>query len=201
MLQRRSSRFSVILEDQNVFEPAILFQVEDAVSEGPKHVFDSLRWQGGKIGIMVGGLNDDFMSADVVHSVKHALGLAVKVALDSERRKLVGNHPHRPSRRIPLRGRPAIWIRSVGLNFRWSLAFISVAEGTEPPLDLHVLAHEIGWALGAVGRNNYPTADNRIFSKFRQFPESFPQHCANFVFYAREAFANTSMCGRELRPS
>ena len=52
---------------------------------------------------MVGRFDDDFMGADAVHLVEHAFGLAVQVALNAQRRELVGNDANGPTRCVPLR--------------------------------------------------------------------------------------------------
>jgi hypothetical protein len=47
MLERRTRRLAMILENQNVLEPPILLQIKNTVAEGPKHIFDSLGRQRG----------------------------------------------------------------------------------------------------------------------------------------------------------
>ena len=77
MLERGAGGFSVILEEQDVFEAAIFFQVENAVAEGPEHVFDALGWELREGHVVVGRFDDDFVGADAVHLVEHAFGLLV----------------------------------------------------------------------------------------------------------------------------
>ena len=67
----------------------------------------------------------------------------------------------------------AVRVRTIGLNLGRRLGLVPVAEGAESPLDLHIFADKIGWALGPVGRNNHPAANNRIFSQLRQLPNPF----------------------------
>ena len=147
---------------------------------------------------MIGRLNDDLVRTDPVHAIEHTFGLAIHVAFNAQGRKLIGYNPDRPSGGVSLRLRPSIRVRTRRLNLRWRLALVSVAEGAEAALDLHIFANKIGWALRPVRRNNYPAADNRIFSEFRQY--GILSRCrANFIFYAdKEALRNTSICGREL---
>src|SRR5579884_2341781 len=37
MLQGCSSCFAMVLEDQNIFETAVLFQIKDAITKSPEH--------------------------------------------------------------------------------------------------------------------------------------------------------------------
>ena len=64
MFERCPGGLPVILEDQDVLEAAILFQIEDAVSERPQNVFNSLGRQRCKAGRVVGCLDDDFVRSD-----------------------------------------------------------------------------------------------------------------------------------------
>jgi len=83
MLQGRSGGFAVILEYQNVFETTVFFEVENAVAEGPEHIFNSLGRKIRQAGVMVRSFDDDFVSANAIHPVEHALGLAVEVSFDA----------------------------------------------------------------------------------------------------------------------
>ena len=112
---------------------------------------------------MVGRFNDNFVSADAVHLVEHAFGLLVEVAFDAERREFVRDYSNCPAGSVFLRS-AAVGVGAVGKDFRRRLAFIAVAEGTEATFDLDGLAHEVGRALGAVGRNDYPSAYDGVFS-------------------------------------
>src|ERR1043166_1843050 len=155
----------MILKDQNVFKAPVFLQIENPVPERPQHVFDSLRRQRGKICIVIRRLDDDLMGPNSVHAVEHSFGLPVQSAFNTQSRKLIGYHAHRPPRRVSLRGRSPIWIWTVSLDLGRSLALIAVAEGTENSLNLHSFANKIGWALRPVRRNNHPTSKNRIFSE------------------------------------
>ena len=73
----------MIFEDEDVLEAAVLFQVEDAIAEGPENVFDPFGGEGSEAGVVVGGLDDDLMRTDAVHLVKHAFGLAIELAFDA----------------------------------------------------------------------------------------------------------------------
>src|SRR6202521_4699749 len=201
VLQRSPGRLPVILENQDVLKAPVLLQIKNAVAEGPKHTFDSFGRQCCQAGIMIGSFNDDLVRPDPIHPVEQALGLAVQVALNAECRELVGNHPHRPSRRIALRWRPPIRVRAVRLNLRRRLAFVPIAERAKAPFQFHSVTGEVRWTLGAVSRNNYPPAYNWIFSKLRQRLNPFNKGLSRFkakpLFYATgKAFRNSSISGR-----
>ena len=122
---------------------------------------------------VVGSLDDDLVGADAVHPVEHALGLAVQVAFDSQRREFVGHDAHRPAGRIALGRRPAVRVGTISLNFGRSLALISGTERAEAALDLYGFAHEIGGTFGAIGGDDNPAADDGVFSEFRQLLNPF----------------------------
>src|SRR4030081_2925199 len=168
MFERRSGRLSVILENQDVFEPPILLQVKDTIAESPKHIFDSFWRKRGETSAVIGSFNDDFVGPHAVHPVEHTLGLAAQASLYAQGWKLIGNYAHRPSRRIALRRRPSVGIRTIGLNLRRCLALISITEGAEAPLQFHSITGKVSWSLGAVSRDNDPPAYDWVFSKLRQ---------------------------------
>ncbi len=94
--------------------------------------------------------NDHFVRADAVHLVEQALGLTIKIALDPERGKFIGHHPHRPAGRVTLR-LAAILIGAIGLNLRRGLGFVSVTERAKSALHLYRFTGKVSGALGAVG--------------------------------------------------
>src|ERR1700728_1800760 len=196
MLQRRSRGLAVVFEDQDVFEAAIFFQIEDAVPERPQNVFNAFGRQRGEAGGVVGRLNNDFVRPDSVHAIKHALRLAVERAFNTQSWKLIGHDANRPTRGVPLRRWPAVRVRTVGLNLGRRLGLVSVAKGTKSALDLHIFADKIGWALRPVRRNNHPAAHNRIFSQLRQLLNPFSALTKSCIYRAREASRNPSICGR-----
>src|SRR5271154_116665 len=98
MLQRSAGGFSVILEEQNILEAAVFFEIENTIAEGPEHVFNSFRRKRRESRGVFRGFDDDFVSADAVHLVEHAFGLLVQIALDAERRKFIGNDTDGPAR-------------------------------------------------------------------------------------------------------
>src|SRR5262249_2391618 len=141
----------MVLEDQDVFESPVLLQIENSVAKSPQHILDALGWECRQCCVVIRRLDDDLVSADAIHLVKHAFGLAVQVAFNSEGRKLIGHNAHRPSRCMPLWRGPPIRIWAVGLNFRWCLAFVTVAEGAKPTLVLDAFTEKIGRSLSTIG--------------------------------------------------
>ena len=128
------------------------------------------------------------MGADAIHFVEHAFGLAVKVALDSERGEFVRHHAHCPAGRVTLR-LGAILVGTIGLNFRRGLAFVSVAKRAKAALHLYRFAGKVSGAFGAVGGNNYPAADDGVFSEFGQkIGSSTRCHPGNSFYDEIEAF-------------
>src|SRR4051794_637021 len=126
MLERCAGSFAVILENQDVLETTVLLQIEDAITERPQNVFDTLGWQGGQGGVMVRRFNNYFVRADAVHFVEHAFGLSIEVAFNSQSWKLVWNYPYGPSRGVARRRRSAILARTVSLDLRRRLCLISI---------------------------------------------------------------------------
>src|SRR5579872_5197444 len=172
----------MILEDQNVLEPPVLLQIENSIAEGPQNIFDTFRRQRCEVGVMVWSLDDYLVRADAVHAVKHAFGLPVQISFDSERRKLIGDHAHGPSRCIPLRTRSTVRIGTIRLNFRRRLALVPITEGTKSSLNLHIFPNKIGWALRPVGRDDHPASNNRIFSKLRHSLNPFNRDAQTLYF-------------------
>ena len=92
---------------------------------------------------MIGRLDDDLVRANAVHPVEHAFGLAIQIAFDTQRRKLVRNDPNGPPGSVAQWRRAAVGIGTVCLDFRGCLALIARAEGAEPASDSHAFAHKI----------------------------------------------------------
>src|SRR5437868_9243624 len=126
----------MVLEDQDVLESPVLFQVKNAITEGPQYIYNPLRRQSGKRGVVIGCFDDHFMRPDPIHAVKHAFRLAVQSASNAQRRELVGNDSHGPSRAIALRRRAAIQVGTISLNLGRGLALIAVAKRAKSPLIL-----------------------------------------------------------------
>src|SRR5919108_1667913 len=100
MFERSSSSFTVVLKYEDVFKTLVFLQINHAIAKCPDHIFHALDGHVSESLVVLGSFYDDLVSADAVHLVEHALGLAIKVALDAECRELVGNHAHAPTGRI-----------------------------------------------------------------------------------------------------
>ena len=88
---------------------------------------------------MIGRFDDHFVRADAVHAIEQAFAFAIQAAFNSQRRKFIGDHAERPTRRIL-----AAAVASIGENFGGRLPFISGAKGTKGgPLIFDALADEI----------------------------------------------------------
>src|ERR1700747_744718 len=173
VFERSARRLTVVLENQNVFKAPVFLEIKDAVAKSPQHVFNALRRHGGEGSVMVGGLNGDFVRADTIHLVEHALGLAIQIAFNPQGRKLVRDDAHGPARSIAQGRRTAIRIRPVGLNLGWSFSLVPRAEGAEAAFNAHTFAYKICGTLGAIGGNDHPPAHDWIFSKFGQLLNPF----------------------------
>src|ERR1700694_5787338 len=157
MLQPRPCGLPVVLKHQDVLEAAVLFQVEDAVAEGPQNIFHPLDRHGGQ-GFHVGGrLNHYFMRAGPSHRVEHAIRLPVDLTLNSQRGKLVGDYAQVPSSSIP-RG---VLARTIRHNLSRRLVFVPGTEGTAvSALNTYRLAGKISGTPGAVRGNDDPASGN-----------------------------------------
>src|SRR5438128_2822033 len=96
MLERRPCGLAVIFENQNVLKAPVLFKIENAITESPENVCDTLGWQRRQTGIVIGSFNDHFMRANAVHLVEHAFWLAAQIAFDAQCRTLMRNAAYSP---------------------------------------------------------------------------------------------------------
>src|SRR5262245_44344992 len=119
MLQRSACGFAMILENQNVPKPLVLFQVEHPVTEGPEHIFHGLLAKGRKSGVMIGCFDDDLVSTDSIHLVKESLALPIEISLDAQGWELVWDNPKHPARRVA-----GTSIGSIRKNLRWRVALM-----------------------------------------------------------------------------
>ena len=154
----------MVFENKNVLKTTVFFQVKNTVAKSPEYILDALYRQGRERGRVVWPLDHYLVGADSIHFVKHTFGLPVEVPLNSQRRKLIGDHPHRPARGVALWRRAPVVVRTISLDFRRSLVFVAVTEGTKTTLDLELLAGKIGGPFGTIGGNDDPSPHNWIFS-------------------------------------
>src|ERR1043166_2959124 len=120
----------MVFENQNVFESAVLLQVQDSVTERPQHIFDTLQRHGVERFAMVRRLNHNFMRAHAVHLVKHSIRLPVQVSFNPQCGKFVGDHAQVPSICVGT----SILPRTVSQYFWWRCAFITGTEWAESSL-------------------------------------------------------------------
>jgi len=164
MLHRRSRRFPMILENQNVPETLVVFQVQHAVPVSPQHVFHRALRERGQCCRVIRRFDHHLVGADSVHLVEQPFAFAVKIPFDSQRRKFVRHHAQLPTRRVR-----AAAVPPVHQHFRRRLGLIPCAERTilRLPRD-HTFAQKIIRPLSAFRRNNHPSTRNRVFAQLRQ---------------------------------
>src|SRR5688572_23232095 len=100
MLERRTSRSTMVLEDDDVAEPAILLQVLYAFAERPQHLLHGRIPHRRQRLLVTRGLDDDLMGADAVHLVEQPLALAVERTLDTQHGILIGHDAQIPARAV-----------------------------------------------------------------------------------------------------
>src|ERR1700674_972912 len=114
MIDRRTGRLTMVLENQDVAETLVILQIEHAVAVSPKHVFHRALRERRQRRRMVRRLDDHFMRADTIHLVKQPFAFAVQLTLDAERREFIRDHANAPAWRVG----PAA-IAAVHENLRW----------------------------------------------------------------------------------
>src|SRR5260221_8310415 len=127
MLQGGASGLAVVLKDHDVLEAPVLLQVKNTVTECPQHVLYPLQRHGRQGLHVIGRFDYNFMRADAVHLVKHAVGLPAQVAFNAQRGKFVRYHAQVPAFAVAY----CLVVRTVSKNFRWRLAFIARKEWAE----------------------------------------------------------------------
>src|SRR5260370_38905780 len=125
VIDGRHGGFPVILENENVPEALVIFQVQHAVAVSPEHVFHGALWQSRQRRRMIRRLHDHFMSADSVHLVEEAFPFAVQIAFDAQRWEFVRYHSDTPARSVGPAAVPAIY-----QNLSRRLDFVPPAKGT-----------------------------------------------------------------------
>src|SRR5262245_19812871 len=163
MLQRSACSFAVILENQDIPKPLVLFQVEHSVAEGPEHIFYCLLAKSRKSGVVIGCFDDHLVSADSIHLVKQALALPIEISLDAQGWELVWDNSKHPTRRAA-----GTSIGSIRKNLRQRVALMAIAKRAKSPCGLNRKPCEVGRALPALCGDDHPPARDRIFSKFWQ---------------------------------
>ncbi len=151
---------TVILEDECITKALVVFQVQHPIAIGPQHILDRTNWQGGQGALVIGGFHDHLVRSHAIHAIKQTIALAVKVALDAERREFVGDYADGPAR--------CIWaaaVTSIGQDFRRRFRLVPQAERAKTlALHTHAFAHKVGRPLSAISRDNDPATCNRVLT-------------------------------------
>ena len=158
VFQRGPSRRAVVLEDQDVAEPAVFPQVQDAVAVRPEDVLKLLLRQARQRRLVIGRFDDHLVGAHPVHAIVEPNPLAPEIALDLQRRELIRHHAQAPPRRV---GHATGG--TVRENLRWRLRFVPRAERAQRlGRQRRRRLTEIGRALGSFGGDDHPPTDDRI---------------------------------------
>ena len=120
----------MVLEDEDVAQPAVLLQVQDPLAVRPQNALDFRLGHRSERPIVVRRLDDHFVRADAVHAIEHAVAFAIQRPFHLQRRKLVRHDPKIPPGRIR---RAAVLAVRQDLRRRHRLA--PRAEGTMLPPD------------------------------------------------------------------
>src|SRR2546422_835295 len=158
VLQRGPGGLAVVLEDQDVAQPAVFPQVQDAVAVCPEDVLKLLLRQARQRRLVIGRFDDHLVGPHPAHAIVEPNALPPEIALDLQLRELVRRHAPRPPRRI---GRaPGGTVRE---DLRWRLRFVPRTERAQRlgRKRRHNLT-EICRALGSFGGDDHPPTDDRI---------------------------------------
>ena len=163
VLQRRSGRRALVFENQDVAQPTVFPEIQDAVAVSPEDVLEMFLGQARQRRLVIGGLDDHLVGAHAVHPVIDADPLARDHAFDLQSGKLVRDHTDAPARGV---GRASV--RPIRKDLRRRLRFVARTERTER-LGRHRRQHlaEVGRPMGPLGRNDHPPADDGIASQLR----------------------------------
>src|SRR5579884_1006793 len=193
MLQRCSCRFAMVLENQDVLEAPILLQIDDAIAECPEHVFDAFVRHVGECVSVIRSFDNNFMRADAVHAVVHAVGAAIEVALDSQSGILVRNHADRPARFI------ALATIAISKDLGRSFALVARTKRAESAFKNYRMSCEIARPACSIGGDNDPASADGVLPKLGQL-WSFP--CGLLSFYDMvKAFLNRVISVESLESS
>src|ERR1035441_5058304 len=173
MLQRSAGGIAMVLEEDDVAEAVVLFEIVDAFLEGPEDLFDELFGHAAEGLVVVGSFHNDLVGADAVHLVVHALALAVQLAFDAENGELIGHDAHPPA------GLIAIPRGAVGQHLGRCLVFVPVAERAHGGAGRRRRqADKIAGTFGAIRGDDDPSPrDGGLteFSEVRRFLQSGEQ--------------------------
>src|SRR5229473_1237296 len=96
-----AGKYAMVLENGDVLEPRVAFQIRNAVGIGREDAFNLFILELCKLPRVVPGLDDNFMSPDRLHPVEDSLRLPPRIAFDVVQRIEVSHDAHLP---VCLRG-------------------------------------------------------------------------------------------------
>src|SRR5687768_1438899 len=155
MIERRTSRGAMVLEDDDVAQADVAFQVEHTLAPRPEDFLNrGLRQRRERLAV-TRCLDDDFVRADAVHAIEQPFAFAIEIALHAQCRKLVGYDAHVPPTAV-----------SIGKD-RWRrFILMTLAERAKlVALRRRRFDVEVAGPLLALGRDDDPAASNGIFSE------------------------------------
>src|SRR5690606_7620384 len=89
MIERRSCRCSLILEDQSMNEPRIFLQIDETIPVDPEHFTDVIDAQPRHANFEVRALDDHLVRPDAIHQVIDAVPSLVESPFDLQGGELV----------------------------------------------------------------------------------------------------------------
>ena len=96
-----AGKYAMVLENGDVLEPRVAFQVRNALGIGREDPLNFFILELRELPRVVRGLDDNLMSADRLHAVEDSLCLPPRIAFDVVQRIQVSHHAHLP---VCLRG-------------------------------------------------------------------------------------------------
>src|ERR1700723_2915509 len=147
VLERGARRLTMIFEEKDVAEAAVIFQIEHAIAVSPENFLHRFLAKIRERLHVIRRFDDHFVRAHAVHAIEQAFALAIEATFNSQSRKFIRDDAQRPARRVL-----SCAVAAVGENFGRRLAFVAGAEGTGgSPLDLNAFANEIEGPLATLG--------------------------------------------------
>jgi hypothetical protein len=113
----------MILEQENIAQARVSFEIQDAIPKSPEKIFDPLFRKVGERYFMLRALDDYFVRSHATHTVIQAFALAVEHAFDTKRRELVWDYAQIPA---------PVPVLAVGEDFGRCIRFVATAKGTTP---------------------------------------------------------------------
>ena len=162
MIDGRSSGGTFVFEDQPMHQPPILLQVHQSVSIDPQDFADIFQRQPRHALFIMRAFDDHFMCPNAVHQVIDAVAPFAQLTFHLQCGKLVRDHANSPTRRVALRTGIAI-----SEDLVRSRTLVPFEERIKSLLTTGTifLANEVVRPLRAIGRDNDPAANDRVFAE------------------------------------